>query len=97
MRTMTATEVARRFSRLLDSMEHGGDEIVILRNHHPVAKLSPGAARMNAIEALGDVYGMMEDAEGAVWLMDIRKGRRIWPRRGGIHGHDPGYLDLGRR
>ena len=76
MRTMTATEVVRRFSRLLDGLEHGGEEIVIVRNHHPVAKLSPGAARLNAIEALGDLYGTLDDAEGASWLKDIRKGKR---------------------
>ncbi len=77
MRTMTATDVARRFSRLLDSLEHGGDEIVIIRNHHPVAKLSPGAARMNAIEALGDLYATLDDAEGTSWLKDMHKGKRM--------------------
>lgn len=77
MKTMTATEAARKFSRLLDSMEHGGEEIVIVRNHHPVAKLSPGAARMNAIEALGDLHATLDDAEGEAWLKDIRKNKRL--------------------
>lgn len=74
---MTATEVSRKFSRLLDSLEHGGEEVVIVRNQHPVAKLVPGAPRMNALEALGDVYGVLEDAEGDGWLADIRKGDRM--------------------
>jgi len=77
MRTMTATEVVRRFSGLLDSLEHGGEEIVIVRNHHPIAKLVPGAARMTAIEALGDLHSTMDDAEGEGWLKDIKRGKRL--------------------
>jgi antitoxin (DNA-binding transcriptional repressor) of toxin-antitoxin stability system len=77
MITMTATEVARGLSRILDKMEHGGDEIIIVRNHHPVAKLVPGAPRMNAIEALGDLHGTLDDTEGTSWLLDIRKGDRM--------------------
>jgi antitoxin (DNA-binding transcriptional repressor) of toxin-antitoxin stability system len=73
MRTLTATEVSRNFSRLLDGLEHGGEEIVVLRNKHPVSKLVPGAARMNAIEALGDLYATLDDEEGARWLADIHR------------------------
>ena len=43
MRTVTATEAARNFSRMLDLLEHGSEEIVVLRNNQPVAKLVPGA------------------------------------------------------
>ena len=68
MQTMSATEVARNLSRLLDSLEHGGEEIVVMRNKHPVAKLVPGAARMTAIEALGDIFATLDDSEGGAWL-----------------------------
>jgi len=77
MRTLTATAVARSFSRLLDSLEHGGEEIVVTRNKHPVARLVPGAPRMSAIEALGDIYGTLADEEGSAWLEDIRSGDRL--------------------
>jgi len=76
MRTLTATTVARSFSRLLDSLEQGGDEIVVTRNKHPVAKLVPGAPHMNAIEALCDIYCTLDDSEGSAWLNDIRSGER---------------------
>ena len=76
MRTLSATEVARSFSRILDSLEHGGEEIVIIRNNHPVARLVPGAARMTALEAMADLYRTMDDAEGQAWLEDIRKADR---------------------
>ena len=77
MKTLSASDVARNFSRLLDSLEHGGEEIVVMRNKHPVAKLVPGAARMNAIEALGDIFATLDDAEGDAWLKDIARGDRL--------------------
>lgn len=73
MKVMTATEVSRGFSRLLDRMEDGGEEVVIFRNNHPVAKLVPGAPRMTALEALGDIYATLDDDEGGAWLDDVVK------------------------
>jgi len=58
MKALTATQVARQFSRVLDSLEQGGEEVVVLRNNQPVARLVPGAARMTVLEALADLeYG----------------------------------------
>ena len=73
MRTMTATEAARNFSRLLDLLEHGSEEIVITRNKHAIAKMIPGAPQMSALEAMADLFGILEDEEGAAWLEDIAK------------------------
>ena len=73
MKTLTATEAARNFSRVLDMIEHGAEEIVVVRNNHPVAKLVPGAPRMTALEALGDLYRTLPDKEGAGWLRTARK------------------------
>jgi antitoxin (DNA-binding transcriptional repressor) of toxin-antitoxin stability system len=80
MRTMTATEVARGFRRVLDSLEHGGEEIVVVRNHQPVARLVPGAARVTALEALADLHRSLEDAEGEAWLGDLRGADRLLAR-----------------
>jgi prevent-host-death family protein len=77
MRTLSATEISRNFSHVLDSLEHGGDEIVIMRNKHPVARLIPGTPRMTALEAFGDLYRTLDDAEGQAWLADIEKGDRM--------------------
>jgi len=77
MKTLSATEVSRNFSRVLDSLEHGGGEIVIIRNNHPVARLIPGAPRMTALEAFADLYRTIDDAEGGAWLADIEKGERL--------------------
>lgn len=72
-RTVTATEAARNFSRILDLLEHGSEEIVVVRNHHPVARILPGAPRMTALEALSDLYRTLPEAEGATWVRDARK------------------------
>jgi antitoxin (DNA-binding transcriptional repressor) of toxin-antitoxin stability system len=82
MKTMTATEVSRNFSRVLDTLERGDEEIVVLRGRHPVARMVPGAPRMTALEALGDLYRTLDDAEGEVWLEDMagadrRLGREV--------------------
>jgi len=82
MKTMTATEVSRNFSRVLDTLERGDEEIVVLRGRHPVARLVPGAPRMTALEALGDLYRTLDDAEGKAWLDDMagadrRLGREV--------------------
>jgi len=70
MKTMTATDVSRGFSRVLDDLEHGGEEIVVLRNKHAVARLVPGAPRMTAIEAFGDLHRVLDNEEGAAWMAD---------------------------
>ena len=82
MRTITATEAARNFSRMLDLLEHESEEIVVTRNDQPVAKLVPGAPRLTALEALTDLYRTLPDEEGAAWLndtsqMDRRRRRQI--------------------
>ncbi len=76
MKTLTATEVSRNFSRVLDELERGGEEIVIVRGRHPVAKMVPGAPRLTAIEALGDLYRTLDDADGRAWLEDMRGADR---------------------
>jgi antitoxin (DNA-binding transcriptional repressor) of toxin-antitoxin stability system len=73
MKTLTATELARNLSRILDSLEHGSEEIVIVRNKHAVAKLVPGAPLMTALEALSDLHRTLSYNEGETWLRDSRK------------------------
>jgi antitoxin (DNA-binding transcriptional repressor) of toxin-antitoxin stability system len=62
-------------------LEHGSEEIVVVRNNHPVAKLVPGSPRLTAREALGDLYRTLSDAEGASWLKDVRKMDRSLRRQ----------------
>lgn len=76
MLTLTATEVNRNFRRVLDSLERNGQEIVVVRNHQPVARLLPGAPRLTALEALADLYRTLDDGEARHWLEDMRAADR---------------------
>lgn len=76
MKILNATQISRNFSRVLDELEHGGEEIVVLRGKHPVAKMVPGAHRLTALEALADLYHTLDDAEGRAWLKDVANADR---------------------
>jgi len=76
MTVLTATELARNLSRILDRLEQAGEEVVIVRNNRPVGRLIPGAPTMTCREAFGDLYGTLSDEEGAAWLRDIEGADR---------------------
>jgi prevent-host-death family protein len=44
MRRLTATEAARQFADLLDSVEHSGETVVVERRGRAIAAISPAAA-----------------------------------------------------
>lgn len=78
MTTMTVTDFARNLSRTLDRLEHGGDEVLVLRNGHPVARLTPGAPQMKTLEAFADLFGVLADEEGESWMKDtVRAGGAV--------------------
>ena len=69
---MSVTEFARNLRAAFDRVEHHGVEIVLIRNHHRIARIIPGSARQTAVEAMGDLYRTMTDEVGATWLDDSR-------------------------
>lgn len=75
MTTITATEMGRNLSRVLDRLEFAGEEMAIVRNQHVIGRILPGTPRMTAREALSDLFGALTSAEGAAWLKDSRKPR----------------------
>lgn len=72
MRTITATELARNLREVLDRMIVDGESIEIERNHTRIARLVPGAARQNAMEAMSDLYRTLDRKEGQAWRDDSR-------------------------
>jgi antitoxin (DNA-binding transcriptional repressor) of toxin-antitoxin stability system len=73
MTSITATDMGRNLSRVLDRLEFAGEEMTIVRNQHVIGRILPGAPRMNAREVLSELFGSLTDAEGADWLKDSRK------------------------
>ena len=72
MGTMTATEFAKNIKKTLDRLEFGGEEIIITRNNHKIARVIPGAAHMTALEAMADLYQTLSPEAGTDWLEDSR-------------------------
>lgn len=72
MKQLSATEAARRFSDLLDSVESGGESFVVVRRGRAVATIGPasggtGKALKEALRA------QRADAEWAGELRELRE------------------------
>jgi antitoxin (DNA-binding transcriptional repressor) of toxin-antitoxin stability system len=84
MKTMSATEVARNFRAVLDSLEREQEEIVLVRNGRQVARLVPEGPRMDALQVFGDLYRTLDDQTAEALSAAIASGRRS--RRGRVSG-----------
>ncbi|MBI1883317.1 MAG: type II toxin-antitoxin system Phd/YefM family antitoxin [Chlamydiae bacterium] len=72
MITMTATQFARNFRKVLDQLEFMGEEVMIVRNHHNVARIIPGSPHLTALEALADLYRTLPEDAAKNWLKESR-------------------------
>ncbi|HET9262362.1 MAG TPA: type II toxin-antitoxin system prevent-host-death family antitoxin [Vicinamibacterales bacterium] len=61
MKVLSATEVSRNFSAVLDGVERDQEEIVLVRNRRHIARLVPEAPRQDALEVFGDLYRTLDD------------------------------------
>lgn len=76
MKTLNVTEVARNFRRVLDDVERGQEEIVLVRNRRHVARLLPEPPSQTADQVFGDLYRTLDDATADALLQSIGKARR---------------------
>jgi prevent-host-death family protein len=70
VQTITATDLSRNFRVMLNRVEFQHEELLIVRNNFPVARLVPGPATMTAAEAFGDLYRTLPEVAGKTWLAD---------------------------
>lgn len=77
MKTMTVTEFSRNLKSVFDRIEYQGEEIVLIRNQHPIARIVPGGMHMNALEAMGDLYQTLPEDAASHWLEDSRMPDRL--------------------
>jgi prevent-host-death family protein len=71
VKSLTATEAARKFADLLDAVERDGESFVIVRRGRPVARIEPATAGSGrAVKALLR-SGNVDDG----WLDDLRVTR----------------------
>jgi antitoxin (DNA-binding transcriptional repressor) of toxin-antitoxin stability system len=72
MLQITATELSRNFKQMMNLVEFQGEELIIIRNNHQVAKIIPGPAVMTALEAMSDLYRTLPDDAGGGWIDESR-------------------------
>lgn len=76
MKTMTVTEVSRNFRSVMNGIEAGQEEVVLIRNHKPIARLVPEPAEQNALEVLGDLYRTLDDATAESLAMAVSDAKK---------------------
>jgi antitoxin (DNA-binding transcriptional repressor) of toxin-antitoxin stability system len=69
---MTVTEFVKKLKTVFDRIEYKGEEIVLMRNKHRIARIVPGSPHLTAIEAMGDLYRTLPEDAAASWLEDSR-------------------------
>lgn len=72
MKVITATELARNLSQVLDKLATRGEEIIVERNHRQIARIIPGRMYQTALEAMSDLYRTLPEKAAADWLADSR-------------------------
>lgn len=73
MRSLTATEAARRFSEVLDAVADRGESFVVMRRGRAVARIGPAAfARGTDVKAL-----IRSRAPDDTWAEELRELRSL--------------------
>lgn len=72
MQTISATDLARRTREVLDKVATQGASFIVERNEVVIARITPDAPRMTAMEALADLEGDLTPEEADAWLKDSR-------------------------
>ncbi len=72
MQTITATDLSRNFRAMLNRVEFQHEELLIVRNNSPVARLVPVPSTMTAAEVFADLYHTLPQEAGETWLTDSR-------------------------
>lgn len=82
MKSLSATEVARRFSDVLDAVETEGETFLVVRRGRTIARIEPAAgAQGRAVKAL-----LKSAPHDKGWIEDVKLSRastqleeRRWP------------------
>ena len=69
---VTVTEFSRHLREMFDKLEHGKEEIILIRNNHKIARIIPGSSQLNAIEAMSDIFRTLSDDAAKDWLKESR-------------------------
>ena len=76
MKTLTVTEVARNFSAVLDGVERRQEEVMLVRNRRPIARLVPEPPAQNALEVPGDLYRTLDEGTASALAAAIEGAKK---------------------
>lgn len=76
MKTLTVSEVARRFSQVLDEVERDQEEVVLVRNRRQIARLVPEPQQQDALEVFGDLAGTLDDKSANALVKAVSASRK---------------------
>jgi len=69
---MTVTEFSKKLKAIFDRIEYKGEEVILVRNKHRIARIVPGSPHLTAIEAMGDLYRTLPEDAAVGWSEDSR-------------------------
>ena len=72
METISATELARNTSKILDWVVSRGEGVAVERNRAVIAQIVPPARTMTAAQALSGLEPGLSPGRAAAWLRDSR-------------------------
>lgn len=67
-REISATDLSRNLSKILDDLEFRGGEIVIVRNKYPIARMIARSSQMTALEAMSDLFRTLPEDAAESWV-----------------------------
>src|SRR3989442_3328603 len=76
MKPLTVTEVARNFSAVMHRLEAEQEEVVLIRNNKPIARLVREPPAQNGLEVLGDLYRTLDDETADALIEAIKSGKK---------------------
>jgi PHD/YefM family antitoxin component YafN of YafNO toxin-antitoxin module len=77
MISVTVSEFSKQVKTLLDLVELKGEEIVLLRDQQEVARITPKATHMTALEAMSDIYKILPKSAAEGWEAECRAEGRL--------------------
>lgn len=76
MKQLTVTELARSVHSVLTALEQDQEEVALIRNNRPIARLVPEPAAQNALEVFGDLFDTLDDDTAKSLTDAVQAGRR---------------------
>lgn len=74
MISMTITDFSRNMKEVLNQVEYQGQDVILVRNKRPVARLIPQPSGQGALDVMADVFATIGEGAAASWLEEARSG-----------------------